>query len=781
MPASISRSGAFLLSMIVAGVVAAACGSDLEGEGKPGTRDSDEAGTSSGGPSTGFGDTDGSTNPSSKPLDVQPSGLQTIQAVLGQAPPTVAFTATMNDQPINVAWAVDRGEIASVDAGPSSSATVKATGTTGGLVTLSASLNGQVVKREVLVQVTGTQNGVNANIPAQDAQIAHNPAELTAGGGVGGVGGEGLGGAVTDPATATALGAPSSDGTAKHLTLLYPYDKTVFPRGMLAPLLQWRWDEGDADAIAIHLETTSKSFSWTGTFGRPAILGTTGKYIRSPIPQDVWAAATNSAGGTTSSGPDKLTMTLVVAKGGVAYGPIQETWTIAPGRLSGTIYYNSYGTKLAENQGDAVGGNKRFGGAVLSIRVGDTGPKLTAGTNGGDAQCRVCHSVSANGASLIAQLGNNSALSSHYAITPTSINETPTFNSAYPAIAPDGASALSSNAVLFALPGTTLVPTTGLTDFSNLGTPAFSPDGKAVVFNPMASSTLAKPTQKLVVMDYDATTHAFSGQRVVFDASALDAKVRPGWPAFLPDAKSIVFQRQSDPGLDGNGLGDLRTRKGAYAQIYWTSSADANSVTPLDNLNGKGYLPKLPAKTIMSCTGDTLPVGDYNADHALDVDQNYEPTVNPVATGGYAWVVFTSRRMYGNEATIPPFCSDPRGVDLVQNITTKKLWVAAIDLNAPPGTDASHPAFYLPAQELLAGNARGFWVLDPCRSDGESCSSGDQCCNGSCGAGEAGLVCGASPPNATCAGHTDKCTDTLPCCDSRDRCIGGFCTTPGPQ
>src|SRR6201999_1359630 len=94
------------------------------------------------------------------------------------------------------------------------------------------------------------------------------------------------------------------------------------------------------------------------------------------------------------------------------------------------------------------------------------------------------------------------------------------------------------------------------------------------------------------------------------------------------------------------------------------------------------------------------------------------------ARGRYAWCVFRSRRMYGNEAFIPPYCSDPRGVDLVQNITTKKLWVAAIDLNGTPGNDVSHPAFYLPAQELLAGNSRAFWVLDPCRSDGASCESG---------------------------------------------------------
>ena len=34
-----------------------------------------------------------------------------------------------------------------------------------------------------------------------------------------------------------------------------------------------------------------------------------------------------------------------------------------------------------------------------------------------------------------------------------------------------------------------------------------------------------------------------------------------------------------------------------------------------------------------------------------DTTLNYEPTVLPVVAGGYAWVVFTSRRLYGNVAT----------------------------------------------------------------------------------------------------------------------------------
>jgi hypothetical protein len=194
-----------------------------------------------------------------------------------------------------------------------------------------------------------------------------------------------------------------------------------------------------------------------------------------------------------------------------------------------------------------------------------------------------------------------------------------------------------------------------------------------------------------------------------------------------------------------------------------------------------GYLPKLAQPITMSCTGDGAQVGNIDADHGDDVNLNYEPTVNPIASGGYAWVVFTSRRLYGTVAQIPPFCSDPRGVDLIQNVTTKKLWVAAIDLNAQPGTDSSHPAFYLPGQELLAGNSRGFWVLDPCKPTGEPCSSGDQCCDGYCqpdGNGE--LVCSDTPPNSNCSQPQEQCSTDADCCDPTNVCINGFCTPPSP-
>ncbi len=769
-----------------------ACGGSSSG----GVANGKDGGTTGdGGPGDSGGDVvvnfDTGNGDAAQGFDVQPAPLQTITVLAGQNTPTVKYTATSNGKPVNAAWSVDRGSVGTVPSTPSSSADFTPTGKVGGLVTITAGYNGKTLDRQVMVKIAGQQNGADPNNPDEKPQIAGTVGDLTAGGGVGGVGGEGLGGPVTDAGILAAFQNPAGNGQSQNLHFLYPYDKTVFPRGMLAPLLMWDWSIGDADAVQIALSTTSGSFSWTGTFGRPAILQQTGgKFIRHPIPQDVWAMATDSAGGTTPSGaPDQLTVKLWVEQGGSAYGPLSETFTIAPARLSGIIYYGSYGTNLAKNYTGALGGDGKFGGAVLSIHVGDTAPQLVAGSTGGTAQCRVCHSVSADGSALVVQDGDNYGQSSAYALSPSGATETKMATSAtFPGIYPDGSVALSPNGTLLPLPGgTNPITPSGLASVStNLGTPAFAPDGKHVVFNPIAGPGVTNPTQKLVVMDFDVNTNTFSNAVEVVDDTGQPAETRPGWPAFFPDGKSIVYEAQNAAGIDGNGGGDLRTRKGAKGQIAWTS-ASGNQPAVLNQLDGldasgNSYLPKLAAPINMSCTGDGSQVGNMDPDHGDDIHLNYEPTVNPVASGGYAWVVFTSRRMYGNVAVIPPFCSDPRGVDLVKNITPKKLWVSAVDLSGKNGTDPSHPAFYLPAQELLAGNMRAFWVLDPCRADGQSCESGDQCCNGYCEPGGDGgaLVCTKNKPNNNCSKPKEKCTTAADCCDSTNLCINGFCSQQGP-
>ena len=74
-------------------------------------------------------------------------------------------------------------------------------------------------------------------------------------------------------------------------------------------------------------------------------------------------------------------------------------------------------------------------------------------------------------------------------------------------------------------------------------------------------------------------------------------------------------------------------------------------------------------------------------------------------------------------------------------------------------------------------------MLDPCRADGTSCDTGDQCCNGYCepgGAADAGgagggLVCTNTPPSSQCSAPQEKCTTAADCCDPTNLCVNGFC------
>lgn len=711
-------------------------------------------------------------------LDVQPSAAQTINIAVRQTTPTVTFTATLNGQPTTASWSLDRGDVGTLTAGPNGTEIFTPKGTSGGLVTVTVKAGGQTVQRQILVALTTSGNGADPSIPSQQQQIPATAADLTKGGGVGGVGGEGLGPKVTDQAILTALDNPTSNGSAQGLTLLYPYDKTVWPRGLLAPLLMWNWTIGDADAIKIEIKSTGGSFIYKGTFGRPAVLASTGgKFIRHPIPQDIWDMASNSAGGPN----DKLVVSITVAQGGKGYGPISETWSIAPARPAGIIYYNSYGTQLRQNSGEpSFNGGPEFGAAVLSIKAGDTKPTVVAGTStpGSNAGCRVCHVVAASGNKLIVQQGNNYARTSYYDLKN---NNAETVLASYDGtygwaslnsdatMAFTNAADLAANAPqsrLYNFPPTspTAITVNGIPTSLQAGTPTFSPDNQHVAFDFLTGTigTMTGDGTKLVALDYDSASKTFSNLRVL---ASMTGGRRAGFPSFLPTNTELVFHYQTV-----NSNHRYNTWHGAQAQIWRSDLATGQAVvlSALNGLNPDGvtsYLPKI------------------GTNHGNDTVVNYEPVVAPIAAGGYAWVIFTSRRLYGNLATQDPWLSDPRSYDASKyaNITPKKLWVAALDLNAPAGTDSSHPAFYLPAQEIVAGNARGFWVLDPCRSDGTSCDTGDQCCNGFCspppGSGDAGgsNIC-SSGSGSMCSKPQERCSTANDCCDRTNQCINNFCS-----
>jgi hypothetical protein len=671
--------------------------------------------------------------------------------------------------PVAAAWSFDRGELGTIDA---MQGVFTASGHLAGVGTVTAVWNGMTATAKLAVSVVSTQNGRpgGADAGVQDGGL----------GGIGGVGGNGLGGPVGSGTLGVLMGTPTPPTSTSELGWLYPYNGTVWPRGILPPLLQWATTH-TTTAVCIHL--SQKYFEFKGFYSGSAL-------VNQPIDATVWQQATYGNTG------DKLHVEVTITDGMTAWGPIAENWTVAPGVLQGTVYYASYNSQFAGSAN----------GAVLAIQPGATSPTIAIPGTG--TTCNVCHEVSADGSTLFMQ--NNTAADGYndgtsYDLTDggspiasysgdASDGTTNAEKFVWSAVYPDGTFAMADSvytregypegSLLFRRSDGAQIPTTGWTNVvTSAVSPAFSTDGRKLAFNYWTGTATDGGIapgggNNLVVMDFycgaleggigcsGKPPYAFSNMRQLYnDPPDGGASGRwPGWPAFLPDGSGLVFHNTLTAGNSYNSW--LATWAGAQAEIWWSdvpaTATTAAAPVRLDALNG------------VVNGGSYLP---GNTQHPNDTLLNYEPTVNPIASGGYYWVVFTSRRMYGNIAA-----GDPYGTGDGTYPIPKKLWVAALDIGGAAGKDISHPAFYLPGQELNAGNMRGFWVVNPCKQNGNSCLTGDECCNGFCRAGDGGgLVCTNQPPG--CSNEYEKCTTDADCCGQSQgfSCLNGRCASPGSQ
>ena len=301
--------------------------------------------------------------------------------------PTVAYTATLDGSPVNAGWSVDRGDIGTIAAGPvARPRRSRPTGTTGGLVTVIAGPQRQDAhSARSMVKLTAHAERRRTRRPRRGrADRRRTSRQLTAGGGVGGVGGEGLGAAVTDPATLAALG--DADRRRQRAGARRSSIRTTRRCGRAACSRRSSCGAGrtgDADAIQIELKTTSGSFSWTGTFARPGDPGADGRQVHPPSRSrrtcGTWRPTPRAARRRTAARPAHGEPHR--RQGRLAYGPITQTWTVAPGaprrhRLLQLVRHAAREELRRRSRQQ----RHQFGarGARRS-RSGDTGPKLVVG------------------------------------------------------------------------------------------------------------------------------------------------------------------------------------------------------------------------------------------------------------------------------------------------------------------------------------------------------------------------------------------------------------------
>jgi hypothetical protein len=701
-----------VLTTVCAGAIALACG-DNGGTGSGGAGHGGGGDTTTGGAAGGDSGPGGfGGDPNSEKLTIDPP--MAMLTITDKATPVKqAFTALLDGNKVSgAAWTLDSYALGDV----SVDGVFSSIGIVGGTAKVVAKLGNKTATADLTVLVK-----LSEDVPGDPGDPPIDPANKGA-----------LGGAPEpDPGM--------SDNPPNPTKILYPYDKTVMPRGLVAPILQF--SPGNLPPVDAKVVLSSDYFSWEGY-----IHVKDGNVPQFSIPQDIWDGALQSTGGKT------LQVDVIKASGGKAYGPATTHIIVAPGTLKGAVYYMTY--EAPQN-------------GLYSVRPGVKEPAklLIPG-------CVVCHSVSANGTHLAtgADQAQFAAQSGIYAVgsdgSATQITGSPgglggdSRGISYATFTPDGKYVLRSqndfwgglNQQAWQIDdaGKQLVPAkvVGLGDAVSAYVPAISADGKRYAFTNGYGepSPFGTPSRSISLMDLavDAASNTltFSNRQLVLDNGPGGSVAK--FVNFLPDPNLLILQ-------EGENYNQ------GYGEMLPTWGPDSN----FDTSTGRLYMIKMPGK-------EHVELANLNAGNAdIDRQRNYEPFPLPVKAGGYYWLVFTSIREYGNTYA---------GAD-----ARKQLWVAAISPDPAAGADPSHPPFYLPNQSTTR-NERGFWALEPCKAKDQSCQSGDECCDGYCHPSDPSQPNGpkvCQPTSNGCSQDGEKCKSDADCCGAGSggnlHCDSGFC------
>jgi hypothetical protein len=602
-------------------------------------------------------------------------------------------------------------------------------------------------------------------------------------------------------------------------SVLYPYDGTVFPVGLVPPTIMFAEANDGAYLRLTYKDVDNIKYEVAGR------IADKGELV---IPAGPWNQLTRRTQGQT------LNAEISMLKGGTVKS-CRYAWKVAQGALTGTVFYNTYNHPDLQGQG-----------AVMRLALGAAESEMylsyTGRSTDGVGPCISCHSVSFNGEMMAATTHNYTPLMQTFETSSYSISASQSAQqvsalpeSTFAAFTPDGKKMLAmgnpdctngssgfprtpNNFPLLVGPTVAALHDTsngakleakGLDPKNYMWMPQFSPAGDKVVFNYAKPGPNGTDRRELAVMDFDDATNTFSNLEVIVSnqgpepsidyspmptlggpiggncqatgttgvgaiaSGTCEGPCYPGWPFFTPDGKGVIYALTSQPDFTAAFPG----RDVPAKSEIWYVDLDSKKSVRLDHAN--------------------------DGPDPADKMANYYPTMLPVTVGGYYWMFWTSTRDWGNRDTngvpmtggIPGL---PGGIPGLENIPglggggtsvaaaaapRKRIWVSALrprqttEVGLEDLVDISSPPFYLDGQSN-SGNIRAFAALNPCKQEGTDCSAGIDCCTGYCKI-EKNAEKGSCVPMKTCSDLREKCKEDKDCCPVESGqahvCISGFC------
>ncbi len=243
-----------------------------------------------------------------------------------------------------------------------------------------------------------------------------------------------------------------------------------------------------------------------------------------------------------------------------------------------------------------------------------------------------------------------------------------------------------------------------------------------------------------------------------------------GWdPEWSPDSATIAYMRDNNlwtiPAMPGDQFG-------APAQLHDAASIGGGvDWHPTFSPDSRWLVFQHGSAAFTAGTGSLYAISREGGaavrlDHANGgtAENSFRPTFSPFNSGGYFWVLFTSSRPYGNTTA---------GVR-----DHKLIWVAAIRNRPEAGVDPSEVAYFLDGQEPTT-NLSPYWAPPPCRDNGNACSSGSECCSGTCEPDSGGApMC--RPPSNACRPRGSSCGAAADCCAGLTCNAAHICDVPEP-